>query len=243
MMTSRRQFLFSTMLLAGCSPLPVAQPVSGTDDTGGTEQTAARRAPAPASQLAVYVIPLDDFPEALASRLAGLLQEQLAIPIKASLRLPPLGLVPFPGTNQYPGEDILEKARAASDSLPGTSAGTYHLFLTTRDINSRSARLRFYFSLHSPRVNSSVVSLARILEYARGKPEFTDRSAARLVKMSKRAIGEMKLGWSRSTEPTDLMYAPLMSLDDLDRIGFDHRPRAAGEDSPTPAPKQSPRSI
>ena len=43
-----------------------------------------------------------------------------------------------------------------------------------------------------------------------------------MYKLIKRAIGEMHLGWRRSTNPDDVMYAPLMGLQDLDRIGTRH---------------------
>ena len=38
----------------------------------------------------------------------------------------------------------------------------------------------------------------------------------------KRAIGEMRYGWKRTTDIQDIMYAPIMSLDDLDQIGLEH---------------------
>lgn len=174
--------------------------------------------------IAVYIVPLDDFPEDAASALARFLQQQLGIRIKASLKLPPLGLSALPGTNQYAVEDILAQGAAASSSLPETSPRTYRLFLTTRDINNRTANFRFQISSHNPGSNCSVLSVARLLEYPNNKSLFTNLSASRLVKMAKRAIGEMTLGWTRTTNPTDLMYAPIMSIDDLDRIGYEHNP-------------------
>lgn len=32
----------------------------------------------------------------------------------------------------------------------------------------------------------------------------------------------MHLGWERSVNPKDVMYSPLMGVDDLDRIGTEH---------------------
>ena len=45
----------------------------------------------------------------------------------------------------------------------------------------------------------------------------------------KRAIGEMHFGWKRSSDSKDLMYAPIMSLDDLDHIGLEHHEKSIEE--------------
>ena len=35
-----------------------------------------------------------------------------------------------------------------------------------------------------------------------------------------RIVGEMRLGWRRTSDPADLMYAPIMSIDDVDRMSL-----------------------
>jgi len=61
--------------------------------------------------------------------------------------------------------------------------------------------------------------------------------------MTKRAIGEMYLGWKRSLDPSDIMYSPLMSLDELDKLGLDHA-ETPPEQTPRPAlPQSSPNAI
>lgn len=217
MNTPRRHILLAATFLASHGSLAMAQS-------------------SPLDVVAVYVVPLDDCPEDLGASLARLLQQQLGIRIKASLRLAPLGLGPMPGTNQYASEDILAQAVTASRLLPEAAATTYRLFLTTKDINTRPANFRFQFSTHNRQLNSSVLSMARLLEYANDKPVFTELSASRLVKMAKRAIDEVKLGWTRSGDPRDLMYAPIMGLEDLDRIGYEHSPKAPDNESPKPQP-------
>lgn len=187
---------------------------------------AARFAPAETSPLdtvRVYVVPLDDFPEDLAGGLAGALQEDLGLRVKASIRLPPLPIPLLPGTRQLIAEEILSRAVAASSRLPEATPETYRVFLTARDINGRSGNLRFLFSSHNRALNCSVVSLARLLDYPDGRPVINPRALIRLAKMSKRALGEMVFGWQRSADPEDLMYSPLMSLADLDRLGLAHR--------------------
>jgi predicted Zn-dependent protease len=197
---------------------------------------AADAPPGPVDAVSVYLVPLDDFPEDLASSLAKLLQQNLNLRVKASLRLPALSLTTLPGTNQYVAEDILSLGAAASASLPETSSTTYRVFLTTRDTNTRSGNFRFQFSAHNKALNCSVVSMARLLEYSNDRPMLTERAATRLLKMTKRAIGEMRLGWSRSADKSDLMYTPIMSLDDLDRLGLEHHAGPGGGQAQAVAP-------
>lgn len=67
--------------------------------------------------------------------------------------------------------------------------------------------------MHNPTLNSSVVSMARLFEHVGGEVRLTNLTGARVVKLAKRAVGELHLGWKRSTDPRDLMYAPLMGLE------------------------------
>ncbi len=43
-----------------------------------------------------------------------------------------------------------------------------------------------------------------------------------MTKMLLRIVGEMRLGWRRTTDPKDLMYAPIMSIDDIDEMDLTH---------------------
>lgn len=197
----------------------------------------------PLDTVSVYLVPLDDFPEELAAALAKSLQNNLSFRVKASVRLPPLNIATVPGTTQLVSDDILLLASKASSRLPEATPTTYRVFLTTRDINSRSANLRFLFSAHNKALHCSVVSLARLLEYAGERPVLTARSVSRIQKMTKRAIGEMHLGWKRSPNTNDIMYSPLMSLDELDKLGMDHA-ESPPEQAPGPVlPQSSPNAI
>ncbi|MDR2239806.1 MAG: hypothetical protein LBE33_05125 [Zoogloeaceae bacterium] len=172
--------------------------------------------------VAVYLIPLADFPESLAAELARSMSRELDLHVKASVRLPPLAVDTLPGSNQLVADEIMTQGLNASARLLGVTPETYRVFLTTSDINERSGNFRFQFSRHAPMLRSSVVSLARLVEYANRRPVLTQHSLPRLHKLTKRAIGENYFGWQRSSNPDDLMYAPLMSVADLDRMGSDH---------------------
>lgn len=175
-------------------------------------------------KVSVYLVPLNDFPEALAFNIARTLSKDLNFWIKSSLRLGELGIEPMAGTNQLAVEDILAKSQSVLKNLPEASDKTYFVILTTRDINNRSANFRFQFSSHDKRLNTSVVSIARMLESTDGKTINEALSLSRFMKMLLRAIGEMHLGWKRSVNPKDIMYSPIMGVTDLDRLEFNHVP-------------------
>ncbi|MBQ5946487.1 hypothetical protein [Massilia sp. ST3] len=195
--------------------------------------SALAQAPAPAP-VRVYLVPLDDFSEYLAGNMAKQLQQELGIKVSPSMRLAPLALQNLPETNQVAGEDVLTLATEASARLPNLDASTYRVFLTMRDINAKAGDFRFQFSMHQPELNSSVVSMARLLEPGASRYHPTERAAQRMFKMVKRAVGELHLGWRRSTDPNDLMYAPLMGVVDIDMLGLDHR-LVGGETTPVAA--------
>lgn len=189
----------------------------------------------------VYVVPLDDFPEEYSANVAKALASQLGLRVRAAMRLPRLQVPVLPGTDQYAAEPLLERAVRASARLPGLGPQTYRLFLTTRDINAQSGGFRYQFSMHSPNLNCSVVSMARLFDIENGERRVSLRTGERVVKLAKRAVGELHLGWQRSTDPEDLMYAPLMSVDDLDRIGNEHRAVEEPAAPLPPVPRDRPR--
>jgi len=170
----------------------------------------------------VYIVPLNDFPEQIAEEVARFLTEELKFPVQSTLRLGDLGIAPMPGTQQLSADQILEETASTIRRFPGSGPKTYYLLLTGYDINAASRRTRFVFSWHHPASNSSVLSVGRLLEFQGNQPKIDSRFYDRVFKMSKRAIGELHLGWKRSNDPTDVMYSPIMSLDDLDRLSLRH---------------------
>lgn len=170
----------------------------------------------------VYIVPMNDFPEQLAADVARVLTDELKIPVRSTLRLGDLNLRPIPGTSQLSADQILEESIATVRRFPDTSPTTYYLLLTGFDINSNGIRSRYVFSWHNTGLNASVLSAARLLEYRDGKPIIDSQFYGRLIKMSKRAVGEVHLGWKRSNNPQDVMYSPIMGLQDIDRIGVNH---------------------
>lgn len=176
----------------------------------------------PVDLVAVYVIPTDGISEEAAGAVARGLTKDTGLWIKSTLWTPPGNIEPFAGTNQYPGEDYLPLGAAATRMLREVSRRTYFIVLTDRDINSKSLNFRFQYSMHSPMSNTSVLSIARLLHTNDGSPAPADVVASRVAKMLLRVVGEMRLGWKRVNDPTDLMYAPIMSIEDVDRMSLVH---------------------
>jgi predicted Zn-dependent protease len=170
----------------------------------------------------VYIVPLEDFPEEAAAIIAKTMSKDMNMWAKGTLKLGAFDIAKLPGTNQLISEDILEKSQSVLKRLPESSDKTYYMLLTTKDINSRTGGNRFAYSTHNKGLNTSVVSLARLMNYANGQPVLDNLALTRLYKMVKRAIGEMHLGWKRSINIDDIMYSPIMGLQDLDRIGINH---------------------
>lgn len=176
----------------------------------------------PVDGVALYVIPTDGFPEQLAANIARALTKDTGLWVKSSLLIPSGVNDPLPGTNQYPADDYLPFGVSASRQLPDANARTYFIVLTDRDINSRSQNFRFQYSFHNSMARTSVLSVARLVYEVNGTLAPTEVIGLRTQKMLLRIVGEMKFGWKRTNDPTDLMFAPIMSIEDIDRMSLIH---------------------
>lgn len=170
----------------------------------------------------VYLLPMSNFPEQWSGQLAQLLAQETGLRVKSSLRFAPLALAPMPESHQYAAEDILAQSLQVARGLPGVSPSTYFMVLTMSDINTKSRSFRFQFSFHDKSMNASVVSAARMLNFQGEEPRIDALAMQRLHKMTKRAVGEMKLGWVRTSDRRDVMFAPIMSIQDIDAMGLTH---------------------
>lgn len=175
----------------------------------------------PPARVQVYLMPLDDFPAGEATRMAQELADELHLTIEAIPPMASFGMIPLQGRTQFSADEVLRKTLAIGRQLEGANENVVLIALTRRDINDSVPRLNFLFSRHDlPRL-VSVVSTAR-LELGRPEMPAGDQLVrSRLYKMTKRAIGEQYFGMKRSTDRRDVMYAPLLSLDDLDTVGRD----------------------
>jgi predicted Zn-dependent protease len=164
--------------------------------------------------------------------IARALTKETGLSIKSTLWSPSDVENPFPGTDQYPAENYFSIGARMARTLPDASARTYFIVLTNRDINPKTGNFRFQFSMHHPAANTSVLSFARLQHNMDGSSSPADVVAARIGKMLLRIVGEMRLGWKRTNDPSDLMYAPIMSVEDVDRMNLVHTFKRRGTVSP-----------
>lgn len=183
----------------------------------------------PVDVVHLYVVPTDDISEQAAGGIARALTKETGLWVKSTMWTPSGKLEPFAGTNQYAAEDYLPIGAKVARMLDEVSARTYFIVLTNRDINSSTRNFRFQYSMHSPMANTSVLSVARLLHTREGAPAAPDVVGSRVGKMLLRIVGEMRLGWKRNDDPKDLMYAPIMSIDDIDRMDLAHTVQARKE--------------
>jgi|GEM_PF-6177601 len=219
--------------IAGLDNEPEVQAVTApTEPTPPTTQSVAiaRLAPpsgayvmaplAPAARattdgrVVVYLMPLDDFPIEDAQRMARVLADELHLNVKASPPMAPIATTASRGRAQYSADEVLAETRRAGQRLPDASDNVVLIALTQRDINDSVPGLNFVFSKHDLRHHASAISMSRL---GQGTEEGQDR----LYKMTKRTIGEQYFGMKRSTDRRDVMFAPILSLRDLDTMGRD----------------------
>ncbi len=212
--------------------LPVTIPKAIIEQIGGgkTESPRENKAnilvtapPIPSLKpVAVYLLPLDDFPFEYASQLARTLSEDLKINVRASLPMGTSNLLPFSDGTQYPAEDIIEGAYKVGMRLSDRAEHSALIALTVRDINDRSRQLRFVFAQHDKSKHTSVISTARMRYGTSTQPATADMTFLRIYKMIKRTIGDQYLELPRSGNINDIMYSPIMSLNDLDVLGIQY---------------------
>lgn len=187
-----------------------------------SERSRAFQSPASDGPVSVYIVPLDDFAVNDAVRLSRHLSQELGITVKATLPTGTMGLQPFPGTTQFPVEEIIEKSSPIIGRLPEKAANSAFILLTNRDINETARNFRYLFSWHDKTNHISIVSTSRMALERGAASVNTDEIPPRLYKMTKRAIGEQYFRLPRSSDIRDVMYAPIMSVDDIDRMGSDY---------------------
>ena len=175
---------------------------------------------------AFYIIPTDDIDENTCAQMARALTKALNVLVKSTTWAPSEVKEPLPGSNQYASEDYFPMGARVARTLKDTSPRTYFIVLTTRDINTRSQNFRFQFSTHSPMANTSVLSIARLLHDSAGSRATDKVIGDRVAKMFVRIIGEMRLGWKRSSDSKDVMFAPIMSIEDIDKMDIEHSMQA-----------------
>ncbi len=167
----------------------------------------------------VFLIPVDDFPFDFAFQVARQLSIDLNLNVRATLAMGAKELTPLPNSTQLAAEDIIEQALRVSLRLPNRRDQSIAIALTTQDMNERSQALRYVFAQHNKTSRTSAISIARLRFSTQPTAITREQVFTRVFKMTKRAIGEQYFQLPRSSDINDIMYAPIMSLDDIDSMG------------------------
>lgn len=169
----------------------------------------------------VYLLPVGNFPREFAQSLAALLSKELGLRVRATLPMGTGGLAELPRDDQLDAADLIDKAHAVGTRLRSEPGKFAVIALTTRDINEAPQSLRFIFSKNDIERRTSVISIAHMLGSTPKVEGTPSQRRLRLYKMVKRCIGEQYYGLPRSARISDVMYAPIMSLEDIDAMGVE----------------------
>lgn len=171
------------------------------------------------SPIEVYLMPIDDFNYSYSVELAKELKSRTGLHVKAILPTPLGGIQPFSGTSQFNGMEILDRVESTIKRIREDYGDGMVIVLTNKDINQPRRDTRFVFSFHDPNRRASVVSSARL---ALGNTSrLTDLATVkeRVLKFALRSIAEQHFQLPRSTDESSVMFSPIMSLNDVDRMG------------------------
>ena len=161
----------------------------------------------------------------MADQFARILERELNLRVKATVNVGTGGVEKINNGSQYSAESLLKVAGQASEALSAKTDKTVYVLLTGRDINHSAGSLRFLFSLNDRR-KTAVLSTARLAQGLQNDAAGRELFGKRCIKMIKRQIGELYYGYPRSTDISDVMFAPIMSLETVDKIGSEFK---AGE--------------
>lgn len=207
-------------LLAFAFSHPAFWPAAPPDPGAGYALPAGWRAALTGGRPDVLLLPADDFSEAYAAHLGERLHELTGLTVKTTLAVGLGGLQPFPDSPQYDAQTLVETAAPAIDRLRAQYGAVPVILLTQRDINARERSTRFSFAQHYTGWRVSVISSARLLPGSVFSRASDATIETRLLKFLLRSTGEQVYRLPRNTDIDSVMYAPVMSLSDLDRMGM-----------------------
>lgn len=198
----RNALILCFLLLAGCSTTTPAGP--GNSKYGF-------------KHVDVIVIPLDGVPDALSKMIAEEISKQHPLRAKAVTRMSLSKSMFDPNWNQYMSNRIADEAFKLTNKFQDKHDKTFSLVITNLDINAEGSHARYNYATHFNHL--SVVSTARIDPKNTGEQENEQLKKARLFKLINKAIGQQVYGYATSSDIRSVMYGPITSLQDLDKMG------------------------
>jgi hypothetical protein len=225
------------LVWAGCGSTPVKQTAPAAPVSPPSAVAASPEAPVSAPESAsppvvvedppghderpvdIWLIPVVGFPDSYTVDLIDRLKRDTGLHIRSSVEAGVSPSLFFPDSKQMNANQALREFSRIPASLGPAKSSTTYLFLTAYDINSADRRFRFLFSQNDVEHRRALISIARMKANPDGAGEAPALTKVRLYKMAKRQVGELYYRYSRSSDLNNVMYSPLMGLDDLDMIG------------------------
>ena len=189
---------------------------------GGTPRDAAlgewrplQRNAALADRGAVGLVPVGETPASTVSALANYYRERLGVNVRVLHNF----TLPLRATDRKRGQIVAETAIGLLRSrFPRTK---YLIGVADADMYSREAGYRFAFSNRDwgDDWGVAIVSTARMDPTHFGQPADPELLMARLKKMVTKNLLLVYYRLETSTDPKSVLFSPVMSVDDLDRMG------------------------
>lgn len=170
----------------------------------------------------LIIVPTDGLPALFMSSLRTRLESQHKFGVTATVQMPFPHYAEIDNSGQFSAAIIAEEGLDICRRM--AQANEYCVVLTNRDINEKDSGVRFFFAQHYEGI--SVVSTARMNRLNFGgkvnlvsTPFAADEVLSRVSKMINKGLGLSYYGYGLSNDRNSVMFAPIMSLDDLDAAG------------------------
>ena len=167
----------------------------------------------------ILIIPTDEFPLERSKGLLAAIAKETGLRIRITLPLGTREWKAYPDRLQYNPEIVNLLALPVIERIRPNYGGRTYVILTARDIApaDNSAKFAFAWNDHDKKV--SVVSIASMLRDERGEGVPQVVVDLRLRKMLLRTIALQFYEMQRSADINDVTYSPMLSIDELDRMG------------------------
>ena len=165
----------------------------------------------------IYLVPMEGISAAFASSVAKDIEFRHRLTTKVITTMGRDDTMFNAEHRQYIANVIARHADGIIKGLKRPEEQPFILVLTPYDINAEEFDLRFLFAAHFKGI--SVISTARIDPVNYGLPRDDKLRDQRLMKLVNKAIGQQVLHYPISSDRGNVMYGPIMGLDDLDSIG------------------------
>ena len=166
----------------------------------------------------VYIIPLEGLHVDVAASLAKFLSGYFNINVRETAMMPLPREAYDTSRKQYLGNMLYEPIKEYLPNIPSKTTNTIFIAILAGDMYPYGSSWNYTLQLGFDN-NISIVATDRLVPYG-----ITDQNQAqaiygqRLCKMLVRVILERYYGQARSNDPASLLFSPIMSIDDIDRM-------------------------